>query len=151
MLYQFDRKFMARCNGFFISSLPFSVARFPESQIGFFDHFPSNAQSMSEEKKNPYATYRRGISPYENYVKDDKFAREKKIAAEHMQLVRERLTHCVRTETVNQFHACKELREQYLELCMDRYHGMLFPPGEEPQNRQVPGITRHPPTIDAHH
>ena len=57
-----------------------------------------------------------------------------------MGLLRAKLKHCVRTETVNQFVNCRELREKYFDLCKDRYHGMIFPEGKEPTNRQVPGL-----------
>ncbi|RYH30642.1 hypothetical protein EON65_04545 [archaeon] len=89
-----------------------------------------------------FANYRNNLSPYDNKVRADKMAREHQIAVEYMEIIRERLADCVRTETVNQFTACKELREKYFSLCADRYHGMLFPPGEEPFNREVPGIKK---------
>lgn len=62
------------------------------------------------------------------------------MAVENMTLVRERLAHCARTEGVNQFERCKELREQYWALCNDRFRGMVFPEGAEPSNRLVPGL-----------
>ncbi len=91
---------------------------------------------------NNYDSFRNKISPYENKVRHDKYAREYQIAVEGMALVRERLSECVREETVNQFTACKDLRERYFALCIDRHHGMLFAPGEEPLNREVPGIMK---------
>lgn len=87
--------------------------------------------------------YRNKLSPYENQVRTEKLAREYQIAVEYLNIVRERLEECVRVETVNQFTACKAVREQYFKLCTDRYHGMLFPPGEEPANREVRGLFKN--------
>ena len=85
----------------------------------------------------------RGENPpnlIEQAEKKEKLTRECAIAVEHMNELRERLADCVRRETVNQFVNCKELREQYFALCTDRYRGMVFPPGFEPTNREVPGL-----------
>eukprot|EP01036_Dinobryon_divergens_P023495 gene23494-31847_t len=79
-------------------------------------------------------------SPHEYYVKRDKWVREYQIAVETMGIVRKDLAHCVRTESVNQFTKCKDLREKYFALCLDNYHGMIFPEGQEPASRQVPGL-----------
>eukprot|EP01039_Chlorochromonas_danica_P003818 gene3818-4168_t len=89
-----------------------------------------------------YSQFRNKLSPYDNKVRTDKYAREFQIAVENMAVVRERLSDCIRTETINQFTACKELREKYFALCIDRFHGMLFAPGEEPVNRALPNITK---------
>ena len=66
--------------------------------------------------------------------------REYQIAIEAMNLLNERLGHCVRTEGVNQFTNCEELRNKYFALCNDRYRGMLMPPDAPEINRQVPGL-----------
>ena len=90
-----------------------------------------------------YENFRHNLSPYDQKLRSDKLAREYQIAVEYMHVIRERLSDCVRTETVNQFTACKDLREKYFALCADRYHGMLVPPGEEPVNRQIPGVKKN--------
>ena len=84
-------------------------------------------------------------SPAEFYQRNEDIIREQQIAIESMRMVGERLAHCFRTEGVNQFANCKALREQYWALCNDRYRGMIFPAGEEPSNRQVPGLIPPPP------
>ena len=67
---------------------------------------------------------------YEQSVLNEKLTREYQIAVEGMDIIRDRLAHCVRTEGVNQFENCKELRLKYFDLCNDRFHGMIFPKGE---------------------
>ena len=57
------------------------------------------------------------------------------IATQSMNLLREKLAHCFRTEGVNHFTNCKELREKYFSLCQDRFNGMVLPPGLEISNR----------------
>jgi hypothetical protein len=79
-------------------------------------------------------------SPYNYNIRQEQLVREYQVALENMQIVRERLAHCVRTEGVNQFVKCKELREQYLALCTDRFKGMIFPPDAQPLNRTTPGL-----------
>lgn len=79
-------------------------------------------------------------SPVDYHIRREMLTREYQIGIERQKLARERLAHCFRTEGVNQFQNCKELRDKYLDLTTDRYHGMLFPPGTEPINRTVPGI-----------
>lgn len=79
-------------------------------------------------------------SAYEYYKIKDTRIREYVIALESMHLLRDDLSECVRKNSVNQFTKCRELREQYFELCLDRYRGMIFPEGKEPTNRNVPGI-----------
>jgi len=79
-------------------------------------------------------------SPHEYYAQQDKLVREYQISLEAMGLLRKKLAKCVRTETVNQFTHCKELRERYFQLCTDRYRGMVFPVGQEPLSRNVPGL-----------
>jgi len=68
--------------------------------------------------------------------------REYQVAIESMNLLRERLAHCVRTEGVNAALNCKELREKYFALCNDRFKGMIFPEDAQPLNREVPGLGR---------
>ena len=79
-------------------------------------------------------------SPYNHHVRNELLTREYQIALESKAALREKLAHCVRTETVNQFTHCKELREEYFALCQDKYRGMIFPPGQEPKSRTVPGL-----------
>lgn len=79
-------------------------------------------------------------SSYNFFVRNDRMVREYHIALEEMALVREELSECVRTETVNQFVYCKDLREKYFALCKDKYRGMVMPPDSKPMNRQVPGL-----------
>ena len=81
---------------------------------------------------------RSGVVAY--HVRNEQLAREQQIATEYMGVIRERLAHCVRTEGVNQFQYCKELRETYLALCNDRFHGMIFPEDAQPSSRNVPGL-----------
>ena len=66
---------------------------------------------------------------YAQSVLNEKLVREYQIAVEGMDVIRERLAHCARTEGVNQFENCKELRLKYFDLCNDRFHGMIFPKG----------------------
>lgn len=87
-----------------------------------------------------YSNYRGGVSPYEYHVQEGAKIREYAIANARMKLIRERMEECVRTEGVNRFLNCKELREQYYELVVDKYNGMIFPPGEQPVSRKVPGL-----------
>ena len=93
---------------------------------------------MTEETTN----FRGNMAPFDYNVRQEKVAREYQIAIEGMALVRERLADCVRTEHVNSFVKCKDLREKYFALCQDRYRGMLFPEELEPKNRVVPGLTK---------
>ncbi len=79
-------------------------------------------------------------TPYDYHVKQELLAREYQVAIEKMIIVKERLAKCARTEHINQFTNCKELRDQYVALLKDRYHGMVFPPELEPPSRLVPGV-----------
>ena len=81
-------------------------------------------------------------SPQNYYIRQEQLVREYQVAVEGMAIVRDKLAVCVRSNTVNQFVACKELRETYFALCTDRYHGMIFPADLEPPNRQVPGLIK---------
>jgi hypothetical protein len=80
----------------------------------------------------------------EFYQDKENLIREQQIALQTMKLTGERLAHCFRTEGVNQLENCKDLREKYWALCNDRYRGMIFPVGEEPSNKQVPGLIPPP-------
>ena len=79
-------------------------------------------------------------TPYNFHLRNDQLVREYQVSLENMNLIRRDLSECVRTETVNQFVNCKELREKYFELCQDRFRGMVMPPDSKPMNRQVPGL-----------
>ena len=83
---------------------------------------------------------KKNLTPYDYTIQRDALAREYQIALEEMGMLRKELAHCVRTENVNQFANCKELRERYWALCKDRYRGMIFPEGDEPKSRRVPGV-----------
>lgn len=80
-------------------------------------------------------------TPYDYHVKQEQMMREYQIALENMAIVRENLKECARTEGVNQFTNCREIREEYVKLVQDRHHGIVFPSGEEPKSRQTPGVT----------
>ena len=75
--------------------------------------------------------------------RNENMVREMGIALEHMNITRERLEHCVRTEGVNMMTNCKDIREKYFALCNDRFRGMKFPEGAEPANREVPGLYKN--------
>jgi hypothetical protein len=77
---------------------------------------------MADEKPETHPRFRDHSSPLAFNIKNEQLLREAQIANEKHQLVRERLAHCARTEGVNVFVNCKELREQYMALCQDRYH-----------------------------
>ena len=79
-------------------------------------------------------------SPYDFNIRREALVRENQIAIEYQNVVRERLADCARKEGVNQFVNCKELREQYMALCNDRFKGMIFPADAQPLNRKVPGL-----------
>lgn len=79
-------------------------------------------------------------TPYNFHLRNDQLVREYQVSLENMALIRRELSECVRTETVNQFVNCKDLREKYFELCQDRFRGMIMPPDSKPMNRQVPGL-----------
>jgi len=71
--------------------------------------------------------------------RNEQMTREYQIAMENMNIQRERLAHCTRTEGVNMMTNCKEIREKYMALCNDRFHGMIFPPDTK-VNRDQPGL-----------
>ena len=96
---------------------------------------------MSEQQPS----FKDSSSPFNFNVRNEQLIREYQVAVEGMKLVRERLAHCARTEGANQFVNCKELREQYLALCNDRFKGMVFPEDSQPLNRNVPGLLQGKP------
>jgi hypothetical protein len=65
------------------------------------------------------------------YLLQEQLSKEYQIALEEMGIVRHELRECVRTEGVNQFTNCKEIRDKYWALCKDKYKGMVLPPGFE--------------------
>lgn len=79
-------------------------------------------------------------TPYNFHLRNDQILREYQIGIEEMNLLRKEMAHCFRTEGVNQFNNCKELREKYVGLCQDRFRGMLMPPDSLPMDRTVPGL-----------
>lgn len=93
---------------------------------------------MSEQQEIAYKL--KSGSPYECHIKRQQLSYEYAIAVQQMSIIRDKLAKCAREETVNQFRNCKELREKYLALQQDRYHGMLFPEELEPTNRNLPGV-----------
>jgi hypothetical protein len=93
---------------------------------------------MSTQPDQP--SFKDRSSLYDFNVRNENLVREQQIAIENMGLIRERLAHCARTEGVNQFVNCKELRETYFALCQDRFKGMIFPEDAQPISRNVPGL-----------
>jgi hypothetical protein len=93
---------------------------------------------MSEPQEIKYKL--KSASPYEFHERKRQLVFEYQIAVEQMAIIREQLADCARKENVNQFRNCRELREKYLQLQRDRYHGMLFPEDLQPHNREIPGI-----------
>jgi hypothetical protein len=87
-----------------------------------------------------YSRMKKNLSPYDYQVRQEKLVREYQISVESMKLVRDRLDTCVRTETVNQFVNCRDLREKYFALCQDNYNGMIFPEDAGKVNRKTPGL-----------
>jgi hypothetical protein len=84
-------------------------------------------------------------STYNYHRRQDQLVREYQIAVEEMSFIRQELAECVRSEGVNQFLNCKDLRDKYFLLCQDRFKGMIMPPGAENINRKVPGLVAGPP------
>lgn len=80
-------------------------------------------------------------STYAYYIRQDQLAKEYQIGIESVNLLREDLRNCIRSEGVNQFVNCKELREKYAAVCKDNFHGMIFPEGLEPKTRNIRGLT----------
>ncbi len=93
---------------------------------------------MSEQNDIKYKL--NSASSYDYYERKRQLVLEYQIAIETMGIVRDQLGKCAREEGVNQFRNCRELREKYLKLQQDRYHGMLFPEDLEPKNRNIPGV-----------
>lgn len=86
------------------------------------------------DKPSPLADH---TSAADYIVRSDLLAREHQVAIESMGLLRDKLAHCFRTEGVNHYVNCKELREKYANLCKDRFHGMILPSGIEIENREL--------------
>jgi len=84
-------------------------------------------------------------TPFNFHLRNDQLIREYQIGLEEMSLVRREFAHCNRTEGVNHFVNCKELREQYAALCLDRFRGMVMPPDSLPMDRRVPGLVERKP------
>jgi hypothetical protein len=97
---------------------------------------------MSEKQQQPDMKDRSSVFGF--HSRNEQLVRENEIAVQWMNIVRERLAHCSRTEGLNQFVNCKDLRESYMEIVNDRYHGAIFPEGCEPLNRTVPGLIHAP-------
>jgi hypothetical protein len=114
----------------------FSVTPETSSLLTYFVEEETNSE-MADEEVQP--SFHNRDSPTEFFIRREILSREYQIAVERQKLVRERLAHCFRTEGVNQFVNCKELREQYMNLTNDRFHGMIFPPDAQPVNRLIPG------------
>ena len=93
-------------------------------------------------EESPRPLKNNASSMFDYYVEREKYVREYQIAIEAKALVRSRLAECFRVEGVNHIENCKELRDKYFALCMDRFNGMIFPEGAEPANRAVMGIFR---------
>ena len=93
-----------------------------------------------EGESEPQPSFLDRSSPFAFHVRREALAREYQVAIEGQKLVRERLAECFRVEGVNQFVNCKDLRLQYMALCNDRFHGMIFPEDAQPNNRKVPGL-----------
>ena len=84
------------------------------------------------DKKSPFLDR---TTPIDFYERNEKMAREIAIANEGMNILKEKLAHCFRTEGVNHYVNCKDLREKYFVLCKDRFKGMVLPAGTDPENR----------------
>lgn len=57
------------------------------------------------------------------------------IAHATLEIMQDKLKVCYRTHGVNHGIMCKDLREEYMNLMMDRYKGQLFPDDSQPNNR----------------
>lgn len=88
--------------------------------------------------------YRDRSSPFASTQRNEQLCREQGIASEYLEIVRERLSHCIGIEGINSFVGCKDLREQYMRIANDRYKGMIFPKGQQPFNRRTPGLILGP-------
>lgn len=89
------------------------------------------------EKEPPFIDRSSGNAFHE---RNEILAREYMVAVEGMHLIGEKLAHCFRTEGVNHYVNCRELREKYAALCKDRFRGMVLP--QEIENRQQFAVTK---------
>jgi hypothetical protein len=74
-------------------------------------------------------------STYEFMKSNQTLVMEHQIAVEHEKILRAQLRECVLREFENSKENCLELRMQYADLLNDRFYGMIFPAGMEPENR----------------
>lgn len=115
----------------------------------FLNDFKENFRDVrGTTKRHDKQYYKQGLAPYDLHCKREIDMKEHYIANAHQQLLREKLSECVRSEGVNQFVNCKDLREKYAEICRDRYRGQLFAEGFEPKSRSTPGMLVKPPEVD---
>ena len=78
-----------------------------------------------------------------NYaIRNEQIIRENQIAIETMNIVRKQLAECYRRENVNHVANCKDIREKYWGMCIDKNKGMLFPPGSGPDGPILPGYMK---------
>ena len=94
---------------------------------------------MSDAEKSQF----KKLTSFNYYVEQEELMREYQIGLAQMRIVRRKLSDCVKSETVNQFVNCRDLREQYHTMCKDNFNGMKFPSGQEPHTRKTPGLVSH--------
>ena len=75
-------------------------------------------------------------------VRSEQIIRENQIAIETLHIIRKQLAECTRRENINQAANCREVREKYWALCLDKNKGMLFPPGTGPESPILPGYMK---------
>jgi hypothetical protein len=104
------------------------------------------SHSSSSPVKTEASTSVKGSkSAYDFHYENEQISREMMIAQATTTLLREELGECVRREGLNANVNCYDLRKKYFDLIKDRYKGMLFPEGHEPENRARPFIVYIPP------
>ena len=89
------------------------------------------------EKESPFIDRSSANAFHE---RNEILAREYMVAVEGMHIIGEKLAHCFRTEGVNHYVNCRELREKYAALCKDRFRGMVLP--QEVENRDQFVVTK---------
>ena len=98
---------------------------------------------MSKKNDSPHDFKSIGVSKggesiYDYYYASEQRVRESQIAFANTILLQEELSECVLKEGINANVNCFDLRKKYFDvITKDRYHGMLFPEGEEPANRGI--------------